>query len=133
MNDSGGGAPPDTQDGRGLQRPVPSLAISSGLAAVFLIVNLGLHRATPSFREMYDDLGAPLPALTNLVMSAPAFAWVIVGVLGATLVIAKDFVLSVRWRDSVNRVAFLMLAVYCVGLVICLFRPLVGRVIRLID
>lgn len=117
------------QEGKGLLRHVPSLAISSGLAAVFLVVNLAVLRAAPSFQVVYDDFGASLPTLTSFVMSMPAFVWVIVGILGATLVIAKDFVLSVRWRDSVNRVAFLMLAVYCVGLVICLFRPLLGGVI----
>lgn len=42
-------------EAKGLQRPVPSLVISSVLAAVFLIVNIGLYRVMPSFHEFTLD------------------------------------------------------------------------------
>ncbi len=119
--------------GKGLQRPVPSLLISSVLAAVFLIVNLGLHRISPSFQKLYEGVCTPPPMLTGLITSVPAFVWLIVGVLGAVLVVAKDFVLATRWRDPVNGAFFLMLIVYTVSVLIGLFRPLVGGVIGSIE
>lgn len=123
----------EAMTGKGLQRPVPSLVISSVLAAVFLIVNLGLHRAIPSFQELFLDNPARLPRLTTLIISVPIFAWVILGVLAAVLLVAKDFTLSARWRDLVNGAFFLMLIVYTVSVLIGLFRPLVGCVIGSIE
>ena len=101
------------------------LTISCTIAALFFVINLAMLRVVSAFREMFDDIGGELPALTQLVVSLPGPVWVAGGFVGGVAFVAKDFVLGPRSRDFVNGAALLSVPIYVFGLVISLFLPLV--------
>ena len=48
----------------------------------------------PKFVSTFKDLGAPLPAVTRLLVSMPAVTWVLLFVIPIVSLIVKEFLVS---------------------------------------
>jgi len=97
----------------------------------FSLVLAGCELVVPAFRVMYEETGIPLPAPTELLVSIPSLAWLLLANASCFLLCAKDSFLDERWTERVNVAVLVATVGYVVGIAALLFLPLVGVVERL--
>ena len=96
------------------------------MAAFFTwAVAAGCYWVLPEFRRMFEETGIPLPRSTELVVSIPSLAWLVVaGSLSAVLLL-KDRWLTERWAGRVNVAALVATLTSVPWIAWLLFCPLI--------
>lgn len=90
------------------------------------MVNAGmLLLVTPKFAEIFLDFGTALPSVTRAFVAGPPWAWPVVMVAIAVLVVLKDFALSRRNCRAVDILFSVFVAAVFVLYLIAMFIPLV--------
>ena len=83
------------------------------------------------FRRIFTDLleGAPLPALTQLVLSIPAAVYLVACAGAIAALIYKEVRIgSRRMTLIINAAALAVVSVVFVVLIVALFKPLIGTI-----
>ena len=90
-----------------------------------------LPQWTSSFAEMFDDLGRPIPELTQRLIQVPAAVWWATGLIVGVGLLVKDLTLKPSPALFVNGVAFVVSGAFVTALVIGLFEPLLEIIRRI--
>lgn len=87
-----------------------------------------MARVVPAFETFFDEIQVlgclELPALTRFILAIPVLMWVLVGVLGAGLIIGKSYALSPKAARIVDGAALAGLAVMIAASALWLYVPL---------
>ena len=65
----------------------------------------------PSYRKVFDDMGAGLPTATRAILSFPVWAYLGWTGLLATFLVAKELFLKSKIAMAINGVTFIVMAV----------------------
>ena len=94
-----------------------------------------MARAAQAFEAFFCEIqvrGHPaLPLLTRLILAVPAVMWILVGALGAALIVGKSYALAPKAAGVIDRMALGGLMVMIAAAVLGLFFPLVRLSVRL--
>jgi hypothetical protein len=87
-----------------------------------------MARLVPASEAFFDEVQVQgslvLPFLTRLILSVPVFAWILIGVLGATSLIGKSYALPPKAARSVDGVALAGLVLVIAASALGLFVPM---------
>ena len=106
------------------KRPTRLTYVAAGLWVAYFFGMAPLVPASEAFFEEAQVHSQALPPLTRLILSVPAFAWVLVGALGAAGLIGKSYALAPEAAKIVDVVALAGLVLVIAASALPLFVPM---------